>query len=98
MGLTSHLSDAYDAFSSSCFSFSSLLSPMKMSLTNLTKKFVGPDSPPVCAFLHVLNYLLIVIVDFHLIESRYPLVVSVEYFQGSRFPAQKLLQFQVHNS
>ena len=32
MGRTSHLSDAYDAFSSSCFYFSSLLSPMKMSL------------------------------------------------------------------
>ena len=71
------------------FLFNWLLSPMKMSLTNLTKKFVGPDSPPVCAFLHVLNYLLIVIVDCHIIESLYLLVVSVEYFQGSKFPAQK---------
>ena len=77
MGLTSHLSDAYDAFSSSCFSFSSLLSPMKMSLTNLTMKVLGPGSPPFCVFLHVLNYLLIVLADFYLIESRYPLVVSV---------------------
>ena len=59
MGLTSHLSDAYDAFSS-FFSFSSLLSPMTMSLTNLTMKVLGPGSPLVRAFLHVLNYPLIV--------------------------------------
>ena len=89
MGLTSHLSDAYDAFSSSCISFSLLLSPMKMSLknlTNLTMKVLVPSSPLVCVFLHVLNYLLIVLVDFYLIEPSYPLVVSVEYFQGSKFP------------
>ena len=49
MGLTSHLSDAYDAFSSSCFSFSFLLSPMKISLTNLTMEVLGPGSPPVHA-------------------------------------------------
>ena len=91
MGLKSHLSDAYDAFSSSYFSFYSLLSPMKMSLMNLTMNVLGPGSPPVFAFLHVLNYPLIVLVDFHLIESQYMLVVSVEYFQGSKFPAQKLL-------
>ena len=42
MGLTSHLSDACDAFSSSCFSFSSLFSLMKMSLTNMTMKVLGP--------------------------------------------------------
>ena len=52
MGLTSHLSDAYDAVSSSCFSFSSLLSPMKMSLTNMTMKVLGPGSPPVHALFH----------------------------------------------
>ena len=91
MGLTSHLSDAYDAFSSSCVSFSSLLSLMKMSLKNLTMKVLGPGSPPVRAFLHVLNYLLIMLVDCHLIESSYPLGVSVEYFQGSKFPAQNFL-------
>ena len=56
MGMTSHLSDAYDAFSSSCVSFSLLLSPMKMSLTNLKMKVLGPGSPTVCAFIHVLNY------------------------------------------
>ena len=38
MGLTSHLSDAYNAFSSSCFSFSSILSPMTISPTNQKKK------------------------------------------------------------
>ena len=91
MGLTSHHSDAYDAFSSSCVSFFLLLSPMKMSLTNQTMKVLGLGSPLVRAFLHVLNYLLIVLVDCHLIESTYPLVVSIEYFQGFKFPAQKLL-------
>ena len=91
MGMTSHLYDAYDAFSSSWFYFSLLLSLMKMSLTNLTMKVLGLGYPPVCAFLHVLNYLLIVLVDCHLIESPYPLVVSVEYIQGSKFSTQKLL-------
>ena len=41
MGQLSHLADADDAFYSSCFSFSSILSPMKMSLTNLTMKGSG---------------------------------------------------------
>ena len=91
MGLTSHISDAYDAFSSSCFSYSLLLSPMKMSLTNLRMEVQGPGSLLVRAFLHVLNYLLIVLVDCHLIESQYTLVVSVEYLQGLKFHAQKLL-------
>ena len=53
MSLASHLSDTYEFFSSSCFSFSSLLSPMTMSPTNLTIKVLGPYSLPVCAFLHV---------------------------------------------
>ena len=91
MGLTSHPSDAYDAFSSSCVSFSSILSLMNTSLTILTMKVLGPGSPPVREFLHVFNYPLIVLVDCHLIESLFLLVVSVEYFQGSKFPAQKLL-------
>ena len=46
-GPTSHLSDAYDDFSSSGFSFSLLLSPITMSLTNLTMKVLGPGSLPV---------------------------------------------------
>ena len=91
MGVTSHLSDAYGAFPSSCFSFSSLLSPMTMSLTNQTMEIMGPGSLPVRAFIRVLDYPLIVLVDCHLVESQYPLVVSVEYFQGSKFPTQKLL-------
>ena len=62
MGLTSHLSDAYDAFSSYCV-FSLILIPMKMFLTNMTMKVLGPGSPLVRAFLHVLNYPLIVLVD-----------------------------------
>ena len=49
-GLNSHLSNAYDVFSSSCFSFSSLLIPMNMSLTNLTMKVLGPAALPVHAF------------------------------------------------
>ena len=98
MGMTSHLSDAYDAFSSSCVSFSLLLSLMKMSLSHLTMKVLSPGSPSVRAFLRVLNYPLIVLADCHRIKSLYPLVVSFEYFQGSNFPAQKLIYFQVQNS
>ena len=64
MGLTNHLSDAYDAFSSFCVSSSSLLSLMKMSLmASLTMKVMGPGSHPVFAFLRFLNYLLTVLVD-----------------------------------
>ena len=88
MGLMSHLSDAYDTSSSSCVYFSSLLSTMKMSLKNLTMKVLGPGSTLVRAFLHVLIYPFIVLINCHLIESPYPLVVSVRYFE---FPAQKVL-------
>ena len=53
IGLMSHLSDAYDAFSSYWVSSSLILSLMKMYLmTSLTMMVLGPDSPPVCAFLH----------------------------------------------
>ena len=90
----SHLSDAYDTFYFSCVYFSSLLIPIKMSLTNLTMKVLGPGSLPVCASFHILNYPLIVLVDCHIIKSPYPLVVSVEYFQGSKFPAQKFSSFK----
>ena len=44
MGLSSHLSDAYEYFSSSYFSFSSLLSPMTMSPTNHMMKVQGSGS------------------------------------------------------
>ena len=66
MGLTSHLSDAYDAFSYYCVSPSLILSLMKMSLmTSLKMMVLGPGSPLVRDFLHFLNYLLIVLVDCH---------------------------------
>ena len=57
--MTTHLSDAYDAFSSSGFSFSLLLSPMTMSPTNQMMKVKGPGSLSVGTFLHVLSYPLI---------------------------------------
>ena len=67
MGLTSHISNAYDTFSSYCVSYSLLLSLMNMSLmTILTMMVLGTGSPPVCDFLHFLNYSLIVLVDYHL--------------------------------
>ena len=56
MGLTINLSDAYDAFSSSCFYFSSLLSPMTMSPKNQMMKVLGPGSLPVREFIHFWNY------------------------------------------
>ena len=88
MVLMSHISGAYDAFSSYRVSYSLILSLMKMSLmTILMMVVLGPGSPPVRAFLHFLNYLLIMLVDFHVMDSPKPFVVSVEYFQ---FPAQKL--------
>ena len=66
MSLTSHISDAYDDFSSCCVSSSLLLSVMTMSLmTSLTMMVMGPGSPPVRAFLHFLNYPLIVLVGCH---------------------------------
>ena len=51
--MTRHISDAYDDFSSSWFSFSFLLHPMKMSLTNMTMKVLGLVSPPVHALLYL---------------------------------------------
>ena len=89
MGLTSHLSDAYDAFSSYRVSSSLIMSLMKMPfMTSLTMMVLGPVSPKVRDFLHFLTYPLIVLVDCHVMESSNPFVVSVEYFQ---FPAQKFL-------
>ena len=92
-GLTSNLSDAYDAFSSSYFYFSSLLSPMKMSLTSLTMKVLGPGSHLVHALFHFsLSILLFVSVAQNLLVvwvaqnplvmwvSQNMLVMSVEYF------------------
>ena len=64
---------------------------MKMSPTNQMMKVQGPGSLLVLTFIHVLNYPLIEYVDCCLVESQYSLIVFVEYFQGSAFPAQKLL-------
>ena len=90
MGLMSNLSDAYNIFSSSCASFSLLLSLMTMTLTNQMTTVQGPVSLPVCAFCYVLNYPLIESFDCCLVESY---LVKSQYFQYfcSTFPALKLL-------
>ena len=59
MGWTSHLSDAYDTFSSSCASFYLLSSLMTMTLTNQMTAVQGPGSLLVSAFRYVLNHPLI---------------------------------------
>ena len=90
MGLTSHLSDAYNAFSSSCLSFSLLLSPITMTLTNQMTTVQGPGSLMVRDFRYVLNYPLIELFDCRLVESY---LVESQYFQYfcSTFTALKLL-------
>ena len=90
MGWTSHLFDAYDAFSSSCASFPLILSLMTTNPTNQMTTVQGPGSLLVCAFCYVLNYLLIESFDFSLVES---FLVESQYFQyfGLTFPAQILL-------
>ena len=98
MGQTSHISDAYDAFSSYCISFSLISSLMKVSLmTILTMMALDPGLPLnlfhlLCA--HFWNYPLIVFVDCHVMESQNLFVVSVEYFQSEYFPAQKFPAFE----
>ena len=87
MGRTSHLSDAYDAFYSSCASFSLLSSLMTMTPTNQMMKVQGPGSLLVRAFCYVLNYPLIESFDFCQLES---FLVESQYF-GLTFPAQILL-------
>ena len=69
MGLTSHLSDAYDAFSSFSISFSEVLSLMTMNPTNQMMTDQGLGSLQVRAFCYVLNYFLIKSFDFCLVES-----------------------------
>ena len=59
IGMTSHLSDACDAFSSSCTSFSLILSPMTMTPTNQMTMVQDTGSLPVRVFRYVLNYSLI---------------------------------------
>ena len=84
----SHLSDAYNAFSSSCASFSLLLSLTTMTPMNQMTTVQGPGSLPVCAFCHVLNYPLIESFDCCLVESY---LVESQYFQFfvRRLPLKK---------
>ena len=91
MGLTSHISYAYDDFSSYCVSFYLILSLTNMSLmTSLTIMVMVPGYL-VPSLFNSLKIPLIVFVEcFQLMESQNPVVVSVEYFQSEYFPAQKL--------
>ena len=66
---TSHLSDSYDDFSSSCASISLLSSLMTMTPTNQMMTVQGPGSLLVRAFRYVLNYPLIESFDCRLVES-----------------------------
>ena len=97
MGLTIHLSDAYDAFSSYHFSFYFIPILTKMSLmTSLTMMVLGPGLPLnlvylLCALFYFLKYRLIIFVDFQVMESQNPFVVLVEYFQSVYFPAQTII-------
>ena len=95
MGLTSHLSDAYNAFSSYRVSFYLISSLTKMSfMTSLIMTVLGPSLPLNPVYLlraHFLKSRLIVFVDCHVMESQNLFVVSVEYFQSEYFPAKKLV-------
>ena len=90
MGLTSYLYDAYDAFSSSCASFSLLLSPMMMTPTNQMTTIQGPGYLPVFTFCYVLNYPLIESFYCCLVESYLVGSQSFQYFCLT-FSAQRLL-------
>ena len=90
MSRTSHLSDAYDDFSSLCASFSLLLSLMTMTPTNQMTTVQGTGSLLVFSFCYLFKYPLIesfycCLVESYLVESQY-----FRYF-GSTFPALKLL-------
>ena len=69
IGLTSHLSNAYDTFYSSCFSFPLVLSMMTMDLTNQMMTDQGLGSLWVRAFCYVLNYFLIESFACRLVKS-----------------------------
>ena len=92
MGMTSHPSDAYDAFSYYCVYSSFILSLMKMSLmSSMTIMVLGPGSFPFCAYRRFLNYPYIMLVDCNLMHSPNPFVAFVEYFP---FPPQKNYSFK----
>ena len=90
MGRTSHLSDAHNAFSSSCASFYLLSSPMTMTPNNQMTAVQGTGSLPVRAFHYVLKHPLIESLDCCLVKSY---LVESQYFQYfcSTFPALTLL-------
>ena len=96
MGLTSHLSNAYDTFSSFHVSFSLISSLTKISLmTSLIMMVLGTGLPEnlvylVCALFYFSKIPLIVFVDCHVMVTN-TFVVSVEYFQSEYFPAQKIV-------
>ena len=88
MVLTSHISDAYDAFSSSCASFSLLSSLMTMTPMNQMTTVQGPGYFPVPGFHYFFNYPLIKSFDCFLVESYLVEPQNFQYFR-STFPAQK---------
>ena len=92
MGQTSHLSDGYDAFYSSCASFSLLSSLMMMTLTDQMKMVQGPGSLLVRSFCYVLNYPLIDSFDFRIAES---FLVESQYsrYFSSTFPLKYFSSF-----
>ena len=95
MRLMSHISDAYNDFSSYRVSFSLISSLTRMSLmTSLTMMVLGPGLPLNLVYLlpaHFLKVMLIAFVDCHVTESQNPIVMSVEYFQSEYFPTQNFL-------
>ena len=104
MGLMSHISYAYDDFSSYRVSYFLISSLANISLmTSMTMMVLGLGLPEnlvylVRAFFYFLKFLLIVFMDFQLMESKNPVVVSVKYYQSEYFPTQKLFLFQIQIS
>ena len=98
MGLTSHISDAYDTFSSYPVSFSLISSVTKMSLMMSLMMMVlslGLTLNLVYLFCaHFLKFLLIVFVDCHVTESQNTFVMSVEYFQSEYFLHKNVSSFK----
>ena len=86
MGRTSHLSDTYDAFFSSCASFYLLSILMTMTPANQMTTVQDPGSLLVRAFRYVLNYPLIDSFYFRLVE-----LFLIESQYSRYFPAQILL-------
>ena len=103
MGLTSHLSDAYNTPYSYRVSFSLILILTKMSLiTSLTMMVLDPGLPLNLVHLlraHFLKFPLIVFMDCHVMESNNLVVVSVEYSQYEYFALKNFpnVKFRILN-